>query len=263
MVLLSGLVTGSEIEVSRAGPVGLIRMTRPADGNPLSPEGSEREMQDALMAFQVDRGLRAVVLTGSDGVFSRGNVPRNDPQVHGGRSLGERFAFGYTRGNFWYWLPEFRKILIAAVNGDCADGAWELATLCDIVVAAESAQFSMNHLDMGVNPCHASCHYLARALGKHRAMDLVLNARTLEARQCLSLGLVNYVVPDAECLSFAQDLGRRIANRPPVAAAVTKRLVASGAADPAEQDLERAVAFFLRTTSETQTAASRWATANS
>jgi enoyl-CoA hydratase/carnithine racemase len=252
----------SEISVRSAGPVGVITMTESALGNPLAPEGSEREIQDALMAFQADRDIRSVVLTGTGDVFSLGNVPRNDPEVHGGRSLGERFAFGYSRGNFWYWLPEFRKLLIAAVNGRCEDGAWELALMCDLIVAADSASFSMNHLDMGVNPCHTTCHYLTRALGKHRAMDVVLNARTLDAARCLSLGLVNYVVADGDCLAFAEALGRRLSARPPVTTAATMRLIAGSGGLPAEQDLERAVAFFLRTTEETRQAAEAYGLAN-
>jgi enoyl-CoA hydratase len=253
----------TSIAVSVQGQIGVIEMIRPEEGNPLEPEGSEREMHDAMSRFQRDRQVRVVVLTGSGDVFSRGGhkTPiKVDPAEMGGFSLGERLAYGYSYGVFWEYLPEYRKPVIAAVNGLAADGAWELALLCDLIVASESAVFHMNHFDMGINPCQGTCHYLSTALGKHRAMDLVLNAKSMTARECLEVGLVNLVVPDGQCLSAAIEMAGGIAQRPPLAVALTKRLISRAAGVHENHDLERTVAYFLRTTEDSQAASRAWAT---
>jgi enoyl-CoA hydratase len=242
--------------------VGLIEMIRADEGNPLEPEGSEREMYHALSDMQQDRDVRAVVLTGSGDVFSRGGhkaAIRVDPAEMGGFSLGERLAYGYSYGIFWEYVPEYRKPIIAAVNGLAADGAWELALLCDLIIASESATFHMNHFDMGINPCQGTCHYLASVLGKHRAMDLVLNAKALTARECLDLGLVNRVVSDGDSVRAALEMAKGLAARPPLTVALTKRLISRASGIHESHDLERTVAYFLRMTEDSQAASRAWA----
>ena len=216
----------TSIAVSVQGRVGVIEMIRPEEGNPLEPEGSEREMHDALSRFQRDREIRVVVLTGSGEVFSRGGhkTPiRVDPAEMGGFSLGERLAYGYSYGVFWEYLPEYRKPIIAAVNGLAFGGGCELVESTHIAFAADTATFSKAEINIGIIPTFGGTQRLPRNVGRKAAIELVLSGRTFDAAEAAQLGLVNRVVPGANLLGAALTFARELASKPPltIAAALT------------------------------------------
>jgi enoyl-CoA hydratase/carnithine racemase len=250
-----------DIEVSQDDHVGLIRLNRPDQENALEPEGSEREMFAALEQFRSDPVIRVVVLTGTGDVFSRGGVrqPIDPDPVPPTLSFGQRLAYGYSYGRFWDYLPEYKKPIIAAVNGYCADGGWDLVMLCDIVLAADSAKFHMNHIDMGIFPCHTTAHLLMQVVGKYRAMDIILNGRTLSAHDCLEAGLVNKVVSEAELQAQAMAAANELATRPPLTVSLTKQVLVNGLRLREIHAYELAIAHFLRTTQDTVDASRAWA----
>ena len=250
-----------DITVSDDAHVGVIRLSREDTENALVPEGSEREMHDVLERFRNDHEIRVVVITGTGTVFSRGGgphaiEPRPEPPVP---SLAQRLAYGYSYGKFWDYFPEYKKPVVAGVNGYCADGAWDLAMLCDLVVAAESARFHMNHVDMGIFPCHRSAHLLVQAVGKFRAADIIYNGRCLSAGECLELGLVNRVVPDDQLEDVTMHVAKELASRPPLVVSLTKQALVHGMRLHEAHAYETALAFFLRTTDDTVGASRAWA----
>jgi enoyl-CoA hydratase/carnithine racemase len=111
------------------------------------------------------------------------------------------------------------------VSGFALGGGCELALLCDLIVASETAQFGQPEITLGIIPGGGGTQRLARVLGKQRAMEMVLTGRRIDAREAARFGLVNEVAPECEWLERAMELARRIARRPPIAARLAKQAV--------------------------------------
>jgi enoyl-CoA hydratase/carnithine racemase len=246
------------IVTSVEGPLGIIEMNQPEKMNPLNPETSEREMNQALLEFHADRAVRVVILTGRGRGFCAGadlkenHRSADDPDEES--AYGRRLFYGYDYGLFWDTLHHYRKPLVAAVNGYALGGGWELAHLCDWIVADESAKFGAVEINVGQNPFAMTPTYLTKMLGKHRAIDLMVNATIVTADECLAAGMVNAVVPDGQCLAAARELALKIAARPPLTVAAIKQLVVKAAAADQDHQLERALAYFLKTTDDARAA---------
>ena len=185
------------ILVETRGRVGLVTLNRPQALNALN-DALMNELGDALLKFEADEGVGAVVLTGSDKAFAAG------------ADIGAMKDWGYmdvykseyiTRN--WETLKRVRKPVIAAVAGWALGGGCELALACDIVIAADSAKFGQPEIKLGIIPGAGGTQRLPRAVGKALAMDLVLTGRTMDAAQAERAGLVSRVVPLAELLDVA------------------------------------------------------------
>ena len=111
------------------------------------------------------------------------------------------------------------------MSGFALGGGCELALVCDLIVASETAEFGQPEITLGIIPGGGGTQRLARVLGKQRAMELVLTGRRIDAREAERFGLVNEVAPEGEWLERAMDLARRIAKRPPIAARLAKQAV--------------------------------------
>src|SRR5439155_7651853 len=127
----------------------------------------------------------------------------------------------------WKRLWECRTPTIAAVSGWALGGGCELALGCDMVVASETAEFGQPEITLGIIPGAGGTQRIARAAGKHRAMELVLTGRRFDALEAQRLGLVSVVVRKREWLEAAMELARRVAKRPPLAARLAKQAVES------------------------------------
>jgi enoyl-CoA hydratase/carnithine racemase len=206
------------VETSVDGRVGLCRIDRPEARNALSPEMME-QLATAVEDFDADPEVRCIVIAGSDEVFVSGA----DIGALAEREFHESL-FHPTAG-FWRRLAECRTPLIAAVSGWALGGGCELALVCDLIVASETAVFGQPEITLGIIPGGGGTQRLARTVGKQRAMELVLTGRRFDAREAERMGIVNAVVSKREWLEAATELAGRIASRPPIAARLAKQAV--------------------------------------
>lgn len=243
------------------GHIGLIELNEPERLNPLG--ANEIHIHYALQEFHADPEVRVVVITGRGRAFCAGADIR--PTYHQGGhdeegwSTAERLAYRYTFGNMWETLYSYRKPTVAAVNGYCLGGGWEVAHMCDFVIAADDALFGAVEIDIGLPPFATTCNYLAKMVGLHKALEWTINATKVDASTALAHNLVNQVVPRASLLDEAMAFAAEIASRPPITVFAVRQLVRKAMDTMADYDLERALAYYCMTTEDS--AAARVATA--
>jgi len=181
------------------------------------------ELADALERLDSDPGCKVAVIAGHERAFAAGADIR-ELAVQTPSSLSADVAAG--RGfHHWDRLGSISIPLIAAVRGLALGGGCELAMLCDIVVAGESAQFGQPEIRLGIIPGAGGTQRLPRAVGRPVAMDLILTGRSISAQEALDRGLVSRVVPDAEVVAAAMAIGAEIAAFPRAAVAAAKGAV--------------------------------------
>jgi len=198
--------------------VGLVRLNRPQAMNALNNE-LLTELMDALIRFDQDAEIGAIVLTGSERAFAAGADIKEMAQATAVEMLQENRVGQFDR------LRQVKKPLIAAVSGWCLGGGCEIAMACDMIIASESARFGQPEITIGVIPGAGGTQRLTRAVGKALAMEMVLNNRTLTAQEALQYGLVNRVVPVERFLDEALELATEIANRAPIALRLAKEAI--------------------------------------
>jgi len=205
---------GELVESSRDGHVSLLRLNRPEARNALSPEVME-EIAGELERLDPDPEVRCIVIAGSEKVFAAGA----DIRAMSERSFAE--ALYHPAAGFWKRLAMVKTPMIAAVSGWALGGGCELALACDMIVASETAVFGQPEINLGTIPGAGGTQRLARAVGKSKAMELVLTGRNMGAEEAERCGLVARVVPAAQLLDEAVKLGETIAtkSRPVVAMA--------------------------------------------
>jgi len=211
-------MTYQNIIVSTEGNIGLVTLNRPDVLNALN-QATMNELVDALEAFDRNDGVRCVVLAGSGRAFAAGA----DIREMAGATAVEMLS-GY-RFQQWERIRQVAKPLIAAVHGPALGGGCELSMLCDIIVASETAQFGQPEINLGIMPGAGGTQRLTRAIGKYRAMEMVLTGRPIPARQAEAWGLVTKVVPPEVVLDEAKGMAREIAGKAPVAVRLAKESV--------------------------------------
>jgi len=197
------------------GHIALARLNRPQALNALSGELMD-ELANALETFDNDENIRAIILTGNDRAFAAG------ADIKEMASASAIDMYQHLRFGQWERIRKLRKPLIAAVSGFCLGGGNELAMTCDLIVAAESARFGQPEINIGVIPGAGGTQRLTHALGKARAMEIILTGRPITAREAYAAGLVTKVVPNEACLDEAKALAREIATKPPLAVQLAK-----------------------------------------
>ena len=208
----------TSILIERRGRVGIVRMNRPEARNALN-EVLRREIYDALHEFDADEAVGAMVLTGDEKAFAAGA----DIKEMADATPFEMITSG--RVEVFDRIRSVKKPVIAAVSGWALGGGCEIALSCDLIVASETAKFGQPEITIGVIPGAGGTQRLARLLGKHLAMEMVLNNRTLSAAEALQFGLVNRVVPVDKYLDEAVALAEEIAGRAPLAVRMGKDAV--------------------------------------
>jgi enoyl-CoA hydratase/carnithine racemase len=206
------------VATSVSDQVALCRLNRPEARNALSPE-LMAALASAVERFDADPEIRCIVIAGSDDAFASGA----DIGALAEREFHE--ALFHPAASFWRRLAECHTPLVAAVSGWALGGGCELALVCDLIVASESAQLGQPEITLGIIPGGGGTQRLARVVGKQRAMELVLTGRRLDAREAASMGIVNKVAGEGEWLEAALELARTIASRPPIAARLAKQAV--------------------------------------
>ncbi|MDR7556329.1 MAG: enoyl-CoA hydratase-related protein [Armatimonadota bacterium] len=211
-------MTYAHLLVERDGPVVVVTLHRPQVLNALN-RATMDELVDALEAADRDDDVRCMVLTGSDRAFAAGaDVTEFVEATPVTMLTGYRFQQ-------WERIRHLSKPLIAAVRGYALGGGCELAMLCDMIVAGESARFGQPEINIGLMPGAGGTQRLTRAVGKARAMEIVLTGRHVPAAEAYAMGLVTRVVPDEVVLDEARRLAHLIASKPPVAVRLAKEAV--------------------------------------
>jgi enoyl-CoA hydratase len=208
-------MTYENILVETRGAVGLITLNRPKALNALC-DALVREMGRALDDFENDAAIGAVVITGSEKAFAAGA----DIKEMQSRSFVDVFLTDFVT-NGWERITTCRKPIIAAVAGFALGGGCEVAMMCDIIIAAESARFGQPEINLGIIPGAGGSQRLTRVVGKSKAMDMVLTGRMMDAAEAERSGLVTRIVPNDKLLEEALKLAATIAaqSRPAVYAA--------------------------------------------
>ncbi|MHB8647873.1 MAG: enoyl-CoA hydratase-related protein [Thermomicrobiales bacterium] len=206
------------IVVEQGDGIAVVRLNRPKVLNALSGP-LMTELVAALEALDADNTVRCIVITGNDRAFAAG--------ADIGEMADASAVEMLTRNQFSRWerIRRVRKPLIAAVSGYALGGGCELAMMCDMIVAAESARFGQPEILIGVIPGAGGTQRLTRAVGKALAMEIILTGRQITAREAFAAGLVNRVVPTELCLESAMQLAKEIAARPPLAVMMAKDAV--------------------------------------
>ena len=194
------------VKVEVRGRVGLLTLNRPKALNALSNAVID-ELAEAVRKFDADDNIGAMVLTGNDKAFAAGA----DIAAMQGWSYMDVYKQDYLGGN-WESLKRIRKPIIAAVAGYALGGGCELAMLCDFIIAADNAKFGQPEIKLGVIPGYGGTQRLPRAVGKAKAMDLVLTARMMDAQEAERAGLVSRVVPLERVLDEAIEAATIIAS---------------------------------------------------
>jgi enoyl-CoA hydratase len=207
------------IIVETHGRVGLIRLNRPQALNALCDALME-ELGSQILAFDADPAIGAIVLTGSEKAFAAGaDIKEMKDRAHPAALL-EDFI-----GRRWETVLQVKKPVIAAVAGFALGGGCELAMMCDLIVAADTAKFGQPEINLGVLPGAGGTQRLTRAVGKSKAMDMILTARFMDAAEAERANLVSRVVPADQLIAEALKLAGRIAELSPVAVALAKQAV--------------------------------------
>src|SRR3974390_424046 len=184
------------IIVETKGRVGIIRLNRLSALNALSP-ALVAELSQAIDAFEADDAISCLLITGNDKAFAAGADIKE---------MAEKSFFNAFIGNFaadWDRAARARKPIVAAVAGFALGGGCELAMHCDVVIAADNAKFGQPEIKLGVIPGIGGTQRLPRALGKAKAMDLILTGRMMDAAEAERSGLVARVVPAASLMEEA------------------------------------------------------------
>jgi enoyl-CoA hydratase len=201
------------ILVETHGRVGLIRLNRPQALNALCDRMME-ELGTQLQAFDADPGIGAVVLTGSEKAFAAGaDIKEMQPRSYPMEDFVARH---------WEAVLRIKKPVIAAVAGFALGGGCELAMMCDFVVAAETAKFGQPEITLGIIPGAGGTQRLTRAVGKAKAMDMVLTGRMMDVAEAERCCLVSRVFPADQLIAEALKIAGRIATLSPVAVAMAK-----------------------------------------
>ncbi|MFN4225737.1 MAG: enoyl-CoA hydratase [Hyphomonas sp.] len=210
----------------------IIQMNRPESLNALSEE-MMTELTAALDRFEADDDILCIILTGSKRAFSGGADVKEIKDKTFPQSYYEDFI---TRN--WERTARARKPVIAAVAGYAIGGGCELAMMCDIILAADTARFGQPEIRLGVMPGAGGTQRLARVIGKSKAMELCLTGRMMEVQEAERCGLISRIVPADDLMDEARELARTIAQMPRAAAMMTKEAINAAYETPLSQGIQ-------------------------
>ena len=210
-----------EVLLERDGPIAVVRLNRPQARNALNLATREL-LARHFTELGEDATTRAIILTGGDTIFAAGADLRDMVE----RTPIELLVRKSER--LWQPIASCPKPVIAAVNGYALGGGCELAMHCDIIVAGEGAQFGQPEIKVGIMPGAGGTQRLVRAVGKFRAMKILMTGEPFPARDALAMGLASEVVPDADVFPRAMQIAKTIASMPPLAILQIKETALAG-----------------------------------
>lgn len=233
------------LETHREGHILVLTMHHPETRNALTGNTAVAEILQACAEVERDTSIRVVVLTARGSVFSSGGNLKDMQRYYTERPSAEAIRNEYRQG-----IQRLPKALyhldvpvIAAINGPAIGAGLDLACMCDIRIAAESATFAESFVKVGLVPGDGGAWLLPRAVGRSMAAEMAFTGQSLSAAQALACGLVSRVVPGDALLDEAMDLARRIAANPGGVLRMTKRLLREGERNSLESVLEISASY--------------------
>lgn len=206
------------IRIERYENVGVVVLNRPNALNALSSD-LMKELLDALNTFESDQGIHCVILTGGEKIFSAG------ADIKEMSNIGSIDALKLANLDYFDRIQTMTKPIIAAISGYCLGGGLELAMACDILIAGEGTKLGQPEINLGIMPGAGGTQRLTRAIGKYKAMDLILSGRQISAGEAYDWGLLSRVVPDESVFAEAKRVALEIASKSPLATRVAKECV--------------------------------------
>ncbi len=234
------------ILTARDGAILIVTLNLPDMRNPISDDAMVDAICETMTNADADIGVRVVILTGAGTAFSSGGDLK---AMKAGIGLRNRLP-AQTRRNYRAGIQRLPMLfqalevpVIAAINGPAIGAGLDLACMCDVRIAAESAKFAESFVKVGIVPGDGGAWLLPRIVGFSKATELALTGETISAGEALACGLVSRVVPDAELMTAARAVADRIAVNPPHAVRMTKRLLREGQAASLSNILELSAAM--------------------
>ena len=200
------------------GPVGIIRINRPKVLNALNPD-LMKQLAEQMETFDADENIHVILLAGSERAWAAG-ADIGDMAEQSAISMYDRDQFAT-----WDRIKRIKKPIVAAVSGFALGGGCELMMICDIVIASETAQIGQPEINIGVMPGAGGTQRLTRAIGKAKAMDVILSGRFLSAKEAERAGLVSRVVPQEHFFTEAVNVAKLLATKGPLALKIAKDAV--------------------------------------
>jgi enoyl-CoA hydratase len=205
--------------VTREEPIAVVRINRPEVRNALNDEVMS-ELVAATRRLDDDEAIRCIVITGDDKAFCAGADIKEEFVKATPVSM-----LAHDLTSQWEALRHIRTPLVAAVSGYALGGGCELAMICDVIVASETARFGQPEINLGIIPGAGGTQRLTRTVGKYLANEIILTGRFVNAAEAKAIGLAAQVYPAATWLEDAKALARTIAEKPPVAARLATEAV--------------------------------------
>lgn len=219
------------ILVSKEGNVGIVQLNRPKVLNALNSELMV-ELVNALEELDKEQSVHTIILTGGESVFAAGADLREMSEATPvDLVLSRRFEL-------WDRIRKISKPIIAAVSGYCLGGGNELAMNCDIIIASETATFGQPEVNVGIMPGAGGTQRLTRAVGKYKAMEMILTGKPISAEEAYRAGLVNRVVPTESLMDEAKKIANEIASKPTISVRAAKEAISRAQDTTLEVGLE-------------------------
>ena len=227
------------ILATKDNDIGVVQLNRPSVLNAINFELLS-ELVNALEEFDNDAAVKVIILTGSGRAFAAGaDLAEMSQKTPVDLTLGRRFEL-------WDRIRKISKPIIAAVDGYCLGGGFELAMASDIIIASEAATFGQPEVNVGIIPGAGGTQRLTRAVGKYKAMEMILTGRAIQAEEAHRVGLVNRVVPTESLMEEAKKLAIDIASKPPISIRSAKEAILKAQDTTLEVGLEfERKAFFM------------------
>lgn len=236
----------AHIIVSQQDLYAVVQINRPDVLNALNVK-LMHELVDALESLDASPDVRCIIITGNEKAFAAG---ADIKEMAGATSMEMLQRDQFAR---WDRIRKIKTPLIAAVSGFALGGGCELVMTCDMVVASETARFGQPEINIGVMPGAGGTQRLTRAVGKAKAMEMVLTGRMISAAEALQWGLINTVVPVEYYLEEAKAWAKEVASKPPIAVKLAKESVLKAFDTTIEGGLEfERKNFYLLFSSEDQ-----------
>lgn len=231
----------------KQGRIAIVTFNRASTRNAIGEHSDCEELISALRDADADPSISVLILTGSGSAFSAGG---NIQGMRDRNGIGPLATPADTRANYRRGVQLIPRVLaeleiatIAAINGHAIGLGLDLAALCDLRVASESAKFAASFIKMGITPGDGGAWVLQRVLGYSRAAELILTGDTITAAEAAAIGLVNKIVPAEDVMREARALADRIAVNPPRSVRLSKRLLREAQHARLSDILELSAAF--------------------
>lgn len=204
--------------VTKEGAIGVVQLNRPKVLNALNFEVMS-ELVSGLEELDRETAVKVIILTGGEKTFAAGaDLAEMSQATPVDLMLGRRFEL-------WDRIRKISKPIIAAVSGYCLGGGNELAMNCDLIVASETATFGQPEVNVGIIPGAGGTQRLPRAVGKYKAMEMILTGKSITADEAYRIGLVNHVVPPESLMEEAKKIATDIASKPPISIRSAKEAI--------------------------------------